>query len=284
MINPKQASTKSTVAAPSHLVDLHALFLPYGPIYSIHIPLETNTNDANVTNNREEPSPKIELSTKITIPNPRIRVHLDPITGKGRSKGYGFLELNTHQFEKLAPRKKRKVDKVYKLKKDVKEKDLKDELCEKVQARSECWFCQKRKELIVDDADKVVAQTDLLRAEPGPTASTISAGHLPSSLLRHVPVCGTSAASCSTAWTQNDTNQSVSVVHRQAVYIDDSKPDSHKHSSRASAPSAFTLSESWVEDDLAHLLETLYIINDNDPTGPSCFNKRLDILDILYFL
>ncbi|KAJ3845901.1 hypothetical protein EV368DRAFT_70345 [Lentinula lateritia] len=60
--------------------DLHALFLPYGPIYTIHIPLEINTDDANITNNGEEPSPKIEFSTKITIPNPRIRVHLDPIT------------------------------------------------------------------------------------------------------------------------------------------------------------------------------------------------------------
>ncbi|KAH7870441.1 uncharacterized protein C8R40DRAFT_1073319 [Lentinula edodes] len=63
--------------------DLRALFLPYGPIYSIHInPLETNTDDTNVTNDGEEPSPTIEFSTKITIPNPRIRVRLDPITAE----------------------------------------------------------------------------------------------------------------------------------------------------------------------------------------------------------
>ncbi|KAJ3901046.1 hypothetical protein F5879DRAFT_1050704 [Lentinula edodes] len=212
--------------------DLHALFLPYSPIYSIHIPLETNTDDANVTNNGEEPSPKIKFSTKITIPNPRIHVCLDPITaehpcvdalrvllwannnlsiaelweewwkeelvallqaeknklenekeesrikrveeeieklesGSGGStvpkKSRGMLIVDfsienadgtpkrdpknaTAQSEELAPRKKRKFDKVYKLKKDVKDKDLKDELREKVQARSERWFCQKRKE------------------------------------------------------------------------------------------------------------------------------------------
>ncbi|KAJ3911057.1 hypothetical protein F5877DRAFT_73470 [Lentinula edodes] len=63
--------------------DLRALFLPYGPIYSIHInPLETNTDDTNVTNDGEEPSPTIEFSTKITIPNPRICVRLDPITAE----------------------------------------------------------------------------------------------------------------------------------------------------------------------------------------------------------
>ncbi|KAJ3845719.1 hypothetical protein EV368DRAFT_70484 [Lentinula lateritia] len=224
--------------------DLRALFLPYGPIYSIHIPLETDTDDANITNNGEEPSPKIEFSTKITIPNPRIRVCLDPMTaehpcvdalrvllwannnpsvaklweewwkeelvallqaekikpenekeesrikrvegeiekpessgggGPVPKKSRGTLIVNfsienvqvvqrrrvmqdeqrnadgtqkrdPKNSEELAPRKKRKVDKVYKLKKDVKDKDLKDELCEKVQARSERWFCQKRKE------------------------------------------------------------------------------------------------------------------------------------------
>ncbi|KAJ3884135.1 hypothetical protein GG344DRAFT_71566, partial [Lentinula edodes] len=258
--------------------DLHALFLPYGPIYSIHIPLETNTNDANVTNNREEPSPKIELSTKITIPNPRIRVHLDPITAqhpcadalrvllwannnpsvaelweewwkeeivallqaekikpenekeelKGKSRISRVVVVvvmqrrrvmqdeQRNQFEKLAPRKKRKVDKVYKLKKDVKEKDLKDELCEKVQARLIC--CE---------------QNRVQQLPPFPLGTYL----LPCFVMSLFA--------------------SVSVVHRQAVYIDDSKPDSHKHSSRASAPSAFTLSGSWVEDDLAHLLETL---------------------------
>ncbi|KAJ3882632.1 hypothetical protein F5051DRAFT_435894 [Lentinula edodes] len=118
-----------------------------------------------------------------------------------------------------------------------------------------------------------------------PRSSTVSAGPLPSSSLRRVPVCGTSAASRPTARAQNSTNRSVSVVHRQAVYIDDSKPDSHKHSSRASAPSAFPSSESWVEDDLAHSLKphsssfkttiseagslTSNNINDNDPTGSS---------------
>ncbi|KAJ3886539.1 hypothetical protein GG344DRAFT_81626 [Lentinula edodes] len=118
-----------------------------------------------------------------------------------------------------------------------------------------------------------------------PRSSTVSAGPLPSSSLRRVPVCGTSAASRPTARAQNSTNRSVSVVHRQAVYIDDGKPDSHKHSSRASAPSAFPSSESWVEDDLAHSLKThsssfkttiseagsltSNILNDDDPTGSS---------------
>ncbi|KAJ3882631.1 hypothetical protein F5051DRAFT_465542, partial [Lentinula edodes] len=123
------------------------------------------------------------------------------------------------------------------------------------------------------------------RANPSiPRSSTVSAGSLPSSSLRRVPVCGTSAASRPTARAQNSTNRSVSVVHRQAVYIDDGKPDSHKHS-RASAPSAFPSSESWVEDDLAHSLKTHSSsfkttisqagsltsdnINDDDPTGSS---------------
>ncbi|KAJ4488882.1 hypothetical protein C8J55DRAFT_506454 [Lentinula edodes] len=123
------------------------------------------------------------------------------------------------------------------------------------------------------------------RANPSiPRSSTVSAGSLPSSSLRRVPVCGTSAASRPTERAQNSTNRSVSVVHRQAVYIDDGKPDSPKHS-RASAPSAFPLSESWVEDDLAHSLKTHSSsfkttiseigsltsnnINDDDPTGSS---------------
>ncbi|KAJ4488883.1 hypothetical protein C8J55DRAFT_593950 [Lentinula edodes] len=123
------------------------------------------------------------------------------------------------------------------------------------------------------------------RANPSiPRSSTVSAGPLPSSSLRRVPVSGTSAASRPTARAQNSTNRSVSVVHRQAVYIDDGKLDSHKHSSRASAPSAFPSSESWVQDDLAQLKThsssfkttisqagslTSNIINDNDPTGSS---------------
>ncbi|KAJ3916305.1 hypothetical protein F5877DRAFT_69147 [Lentinula edodes] len=125
-----------------------------------------------------------------------------------------------------------------------------------------------------------------------PRSSTVSAGSLPSSSLRRVPVCGTSDASRPTARAQNSTNRSVSVVHRQAVYIDDSKPASHKHSSRASAPSAFPSSESWVEDDLAHSLKThsssfktttsetgplnSNIINNNNPTGSSTFGFRAE--------
>ncbi|KAJ3854874.1 hypothetical protein EV368DRAFT_80209 [Lentinula lateritia] len=121
------------------------------------------------------------------------------------------------------------------------------------------------------------------------TASTVSAGPLPSSSLCRVPVCGTSTASRPTARPQNRTNRSVSAVHRQAVYIqvDDSRPASHNHSSRTSAPSAFPSSESWVEDDLALSLKThsspfktaiseagpldFDIINDNNPAESSKF-------------
>ncbi|KAJ3806911.1 hypothetical protein F5876DRAFT_80216 [Lentinula aff. lateritia] len=93
MINPKQAPTTSTAAAPSRAArlivrnipfntsqqDLRALFLPYGPIYSIHIPLETKTDDANVTNDGEEPSRKSNYQPR----------------SQSRTRGFAFVWMNS---------------------------------------------------------------------------------------------------------------------------------------------------------------------------------------------
>ncbi|KAJ4494455.1 hypothetical protein C8R41DRAFT_919129 [Lentinula lateritia] len=169
--------------------------------------------------------------------------------------------------------------------------DLRDSKRTKTSAISKLLSTNRTSKKVPEEASIRVSKNTVsnplvnTRANPSiPPSSTVSAGSLPSSSLRRVPVCGTSAASRPTARAQNSTNRSVSVVHRQAVYIDDGKPDSHKHS-RASAPSAFPSSESWVEDDLAHSLKTHSSsfktttseagsltsnnINDNDPTGSS---------------
>ncbi|KAJ3864199.1 hypothetical protein EV359DRAFT_64206 [Lentinula novae-zelandiae] len=170
--------------------------------------------------------------------------------------------------------------------------DLRDSKRTKTSAISKLLSTNRTSKKVPEEASIRVSKNSVsnplvnTRANPSiPRSSTVSAGPLPSSSLRRVPVCDTSAASRRTARPQNSTNRSVSVVHRQAVYIDDSKPASLKHSSRASAPSAFPSSESWVEDDLAHSLKTHSSsfktttseagsltsnnINDNDPTGSS---------------
>ncbi|KAJ3865673.1 hypothetical protein EV359DRAFT_38246 [Lentinula novae-zelandiae] len=93
MVNTKQASTTSTAAAPTRAArlivrnipfntsqqDLRALFLPYGPIYSIHIPLETKTDDANVTNDGEEPSRKSNSQPR----------------SQSRTRGFAFVWMNS---------------------------------------------------------------------------------------------------------------------------------------------------------------------------------------------
>ncbi|KAJ3983203.1 hypothetical protein F5890DRAFT_235476 [Lentinula detonsa] len=87
--------------------------------------------------------------------------------------------------------------------------------------------------------------------------STISAP-LPSS-LRRVPVSAGSTVSRLGARSQSSSiSGSVSAVHRQAVYTDNSEPDVPKPSSKASTSSSVPPSESWVEDDLALLLMTPY--------------------------
>ncbi|KAF8828536.1 hypothetical protein HHX47_DHR3000315 [Lentinula edodes] len=177
--------------------------------------------------------------------------------------------------------------------------DLRDSKRTKTSAISKLLSTNRTSKKVPEEASIRVSKNSVsnplvnTRANPLiPRSSTVSAGSLPSSSLRRVPVCGTSDASRPTARAQNSTNRSVSVVHRQAVYIDDSKPASHKHSSRASAPSAFPSSESWVEDDLAHSLKThssssktttsetgplnSNIINDNNPTGSSTFGFRAE--------
>ncbi|KAJ4490927.1 hypothetical protein J3R30DRAFT_3679153 [Lentinula aciculospora] len=85
--------------------------------------------------------------------------------------------------------------------------------------------------------------------------SSVASAPLPSS-LRRVPVRGTSAAvprPIARPVTQSNTSRAVSGVHRQAVYLDHA---TNIPGSRTSAPSAFPSSDSWVEDDLDHLLET----------------------------
>ncbi|KAH7872785.1 uncharacterized protein C8R40DRAFT_418901 [Lentinula edodes] len=177
--------------------------------------------------------------------------------------------------------------------------DLRDSKRTKTSAISKLLSTNRTSKKVPEEASIRVSKNSVsnplvnTRANPLiPRSSTVSAGSLPSSSLRRVPVCGTSDASRPTARAQNSTNRSVSVVHRQAVYIDDSKPASHKHSSRTSAPSAFPSSESWVEDDLAHSLKThssssktttsetgplnSNIINDNNPTGSSTFGFRAE--------